>query len=184
MATNVTPGKPRVGGAIFYAPTGTTLPTDASTDLDSAFISVGNISEDGVSNGMSKDTEKIYAWGGKVVLIVTKSVDDEFSFSMLDTKDANAKAIIFGSSNVETDSTTGMITSKVSADDPDTFSWVIDMILTDDTLKRIVVPQAQVSEIGDIEYQDGDVTKYEVTLSCLEDDDGYTHYEYEVPSEG
>ena len=34
---NVTTGKPKVGGAVFRAPVGTTLPTDASTALNSAF---------------------------------------------------------------------------------------------------------------------------------------------------
>ena len=34
---NVAAGKPKVNGAIFVAPVGSTLPTDASTVLDEAF---------------------------------------------------------------------------------------------------------------------------------------------------
>ena len=36
---NVSTGKPKVGGAVFTAAAGSTLPTDATTALDEAFKS-------------------------------------------------------------------------------------------------------------------------------------------------
>ena len=35
--TNISVGKPKIGGAIYNAPAGSKLPTDASTALDEAF---------------------------------------------------------------------------------------------------------------------------------------------------
>ena len=53
-AKNVTAAKPKVGGAVWRAPLGTTLPTDAKTALDKAFKSLGYISSDGLTNAKSQ----------------------------------------------------------------------------------------------------------------------------------
>ena len=54
---NVAAGKPKINGAIFVAPVGATLPTDASTVLDAAFKNLGFISDDGVTLGTSRSVE-------------------------------------------------------------------------------------------------------------------------------
>ena len=62
---------------------------------------------------------------------------------------------------------------------------MIDMILRG-ALKRIVIPNGKVSEVGEISYSDDDATGYETTLTCMPDSDGNSHYEYikAITSEG
>ena len=69
-ATKVTTGVRRTLGGVFCAPAGTTLPTDASTALATAFKDQGYISEDGVTKSYSNDIQEIKEWGGATVLVV------------------------------------------------------------------------------------------------------------------
>ena len=56
------------------------------------------------------------------------------------------------------------------------------MILRNGALKRIVIPDGKISEIGDVTYKDDEVTGYELTITGLSLD-GVTHYEYITPGE-
>jgi hypothetical protein len=64
--------------------------------------------------------------------------------------------------------------------DVDQVSIVIDMILSGNTLKRIVIPTASISEIGDLTYNDEDPIGYDTTVDCIPDAEGNTHYEYMI----
>ena len=58
-ATNVSVGKPGASGAIYRAPLGSTAPTDAETALDAAFVMLGYVSEDGLTNTNSPESDTI-----------------------------------------------------------------------------------------------------------------------------
>lgn len=67
-SSNVTGATPKVSGAVWRAPLGTAVPTDATSELAEAFKSLGYISEDGMTNSNSPSGEAIRAWGGDPVL--------------------------------------------------------------------------------------------------------------------
>ena len=175
--TNVTTGKPKTGGAAFFAPVGSTLPTDTAAALDKAFNGLGYISDDGLTNANSPDTDTVSAWGGDTVLNLTKTKKDTFKFTLIESLNPDVLAAVYGKENVTGTLSTG-ITVKANADSNDAYSWVFDMILRGGALKRIVVPNASVTDIGDIEYKDDGATGYEITISASPDESGNTHYEY------
>lgn len=179
--TNVTAGKPAAGGAIYRAPLGTTLPTDATTALDAAFVSLGFCSDDGLTNSNSPESDNVKAWGGKNVLALQTDKPDTFQFKLIEVLNPDVLKAVYGDDNVTGTLTTG-ITVKANADEPEEACWVIDMVMRDGAVTRKVLPDAKVTELGDIVYKDDEVTGYEVTLLAMPDATGQTHYEYTVRS--
>lgn len=174
----VTAGKPKIGGHVFRAPLGTTLPTDASTALDAAFKDMGYISEDGVTNSFSPESETIKAWGGTPVLTIQDSREDTFQMTFISAMNTEVQKMVYGDSNVTgTDFSTG-VSISANADELTEYVYVIDMIAKGNIAHRVVLPKAKPTEIGEVVYSDTEAVGYDVTLGCVADDEGQTHYEY------
>lgn len=177
-AENVTAGKPKIGGAIFVAPVGTTLPDSTSSALNSTFKNLGYISTDGVTNSNSMASNNVKAWGGNTVLNTQTDKPDDFKFKLLEVLNVDVLKTVYGANNVTEDSVSGEIEITANAEELTEMSWVIDMVLRNGTKKRVVIPSAKVSAIADIVYKDDDAVAYDTTISAVPDEDGNTHYEY------
>lgn len=178
VSTNVTASKPKVSGAIYAAPLGTALPTDATSSLNVAFKELGYVSEDGITNSNSPESDVIKAWGGDTVLTLNQGKEDTFSMTLIEVLNLEVLKLVYGSSNVTGTTLANGISIKANSTDLPENAIVIDMVLKNNVLKRIVLPQAKVSEVGDITYSDSDAVGYETTLFCTADSSGNTHYEY------
>lgn len=175
--TNVTTGKPKIGGAIYWAPVGTTLPTTTSDALDTAFKGLGYVSEDGISNDNSPASDNVKAWGSDTVLNIQTERVDTFSFTLIEALNAQVLKTVYGSANV-TGSLTEGLTVQATSEELDAGSWVIDMVLRGGVAKRIVIPNATVTSVGAIAYKDDEAVGYDVTITAVPDSTGVNHYEY------
>ena len=172
----VSAGKPKIGGAIYRAPIGTALPTDTESPLNEAFKNLGYCGEDGLSNSFSGESEAEKAWGGDDVLNAKKTNTDKFKFKLLESLNEEVLKTVFTDANVTGTLSTG-VTVKVNGAEQEPKAWVVEMIMNK-AIKRIVIPSASVTEVGEIVYKDGQSVGYEITLSASKDEQGNSHYEY------
>lgn len=176
---NVTTAKPKIDGAIYSAPKGTTLPTDAKTALDPAFKPLGYISEDGLTNSNSPKSDGIKAWGGDTVATVQTEKENTYSYTLIESLNINVLKEAYGDDNVTGTLETG-ITVKANSKELLEHPVVIDMTLRNGVYQRIVIEFGKVSEIGDISYTDSDAVGYEITLTALPNTNGDTALIYIV----
>lgn len=176
-ATNVTTGKPNISGAVYVAPIGTTLPTDATTALDNAFVCLGYVSEDGLENNNDMDVSAIKAWGGMIVYRSLNELDDNFVLTLIESENADVLKAVYGSNNVTVDAS-GNVTVAVKADDPEENVWVFELALRNSRAKRIVIADGAITAREAITYNDSDAVGYGITVSAYPDANGETHKEY------
>ena len=179
--SKVVAGKPLASGGVLSGPIGTTLPTDAVTAPDAAIKALGYASEDGLTEATERSTEKIKAWGGDIVKVVQSEFSVNYSFTLMHSNDADALKVVYGDANVATTAATAstgtLQTVQINGDELEHRVFVFDMKDGKNRI-RIVVPNGQVTEVGEVTYDDGGVVQYQVTVEAFEDESGNNAYKY------
>ena len=172
---NVSAGKGVKGGYIFSAPVGTALPTDIDSKLDNAFKVLGFISEDGITISVEEDSSDLVDMNGDVMDSTYSNRAETLAFTLEEIKAGTFKAE-HGSLNVTDEN--GLITIKHNGDNHDSNSYVFELLLKDGRRWRMVVPNAKLSELGDLTISSSELCQREITLKCAVDTAGNTIYDY------
>lgn len=98
-------------------------------------------------------------------------------FTLAEALNVNVLKAVYGDDNVSGSLSTG-IAIEANSKEAEDYSWVVELVLKNGALKRIVIPSASITEVGEIPYTDTDLLGYAVTLTAVPDEDGNTHYEY------
>lgn len=177
-ATNVSTGRPKVGGAVYRAPAGTTLPNDATTALANDYIAMGYISEDGVTNTYDITSETIKEWGGGTVLPLETGVEDKFKMKFIESINPEVLKAVYGDANVTGTALSTGYEVTVDQDEHAAYVWVIEVIMRGGVAKRIIIPNGTVTSVGEIVYKNKEAVGYEVTITAALGTGGFTHKEY------
>jgi len=174
--SNVSPAKPGVGGGVWLAPFGSTLPTDASTALDSAFKALGYVDENGVTRNISRSNTVVHAWGGDPVAVLSNQKTETFKFKCIEPSNVDVLGLTFGEA---AGTLAEGITVKSKADISTPHAFVISTIMSNNVHQRMVIPQGVVTDIGDIVYRDNELVGFDLTITAIADEQGNTAYEYQ-----
>lgn len=156
----------KIFGGTGTLPAAASTPGVPTTDWDD----YGYISEDGVSQTLDKSTTAIKAWGGQTVRTVTSDHEVSYTFTFLETS-AAVLAAYYG----DPDATDTAV--KIKRVDGLRQQWVLD-VLDGANRIRLVIPDGQITETGDISYKADDAIGYEVTVTCYPDSSDVNVYKY------
>lgn len=171
---------PADGAAVYAAPLGTPLPTSATASLNAAFVDLGWVSEDGVTNSIQRDVTRHKAWGGDTVKTTQDNYTETVQFALLESS-SDVLKVVYGDDNVTAGGDYQSITVEHSSLQLERRSFVIDFI-DGDRVGRIVVREGLVAEVGDVRYVHSGLTMYELTVDVYKPDTGQnavvTYFDY------
>ena len=168
-------------GGILSAPLSTTRPTDAVTALPAGFVKKGYVGEDGVKKTVDKTDEKIRAWGGATVKIVRQQHSVSYSWTFLESGNAEVLKALVGEENVTITPATATHGNQIEVRETGQMvpreSWLLEM-KDGDTAIREYAPDGQLAYSGDVQFVHSNVISYTVTLEAFPDANGVKSYSW------
>lgn len=174
-SANVTFSKPGTSanksGYIWVAPLGTVTPTDATTELGDAFVGLGYLSEDGLTEPASFEPgDDIVAAGGDTVAQADPTFSKTWTGTCIEALNEDLLKVAYGSGNVTvtkaTASNDGVITIKEQAGDLEHHAIVIDEMLKGGRKRRNVMADATFLITGDITHVHTALVNFEFTINA------------------
>jgi len=183
MTTTIIAGTPNPAGGMYYGPTGTALPTDSTTALDVALLSLGVVSNDGMAASKSRDTTNVTDWLGNIVLVLQTAYTETYVVTLIEALKSDVAKLVAGDGNVTATAATGGTGNKLAVvNDGQQLphkAFVFDLLhAATGATKRIAIPDGQVTSVGDVTYSNSAAVGYQVTITAFKDSSGNFSYEY------
>ena len=166
---------------VYVAPEGTTLPTNVSSALNSAFDPVGYISQDdAISLEFSSDDTDHYAYGSVYIRKTSIKAKTTLSFTALEDTDIVYQLAYPGSDAASS----GGVTTRTTR--PKNLGLAIVALvveLVDGTItKRLAIPRAQVTIAGSASLSDNELAGVPMLVDMLgtTGNDDLTYFSIEI----
>ncbi|HVQ84619.1 MAG TPA: hypothetical protein VMS84_07570 [Mycobacterium sp.] len=176
---------PKVTGGVLTAPLGTTLPTDATSALDPAFITLGRVSVEGVDRTEERPNTEVNDWGGDLIAILQDKYGLTIKFKLMQMMNADVQRAAHGAANVTVTpptSTSGtLISAKLNRELLPYQSWVIDAYYLQMNM-RLVIPTGRITLVGPLKWVHKELAMFDLTLRPFPD--GYNNHAYEYWDDG
>lgn len=174
-SANVTFSKPGISdnksGYIWVAPLGAEAPTNATAELGDAFVGLGYLSEDGLTEPASLTAgDDIVAAGGDTVAQADPTFSKTWTGTCIEALNEDLLRVAYGDANVTVKSATptedGSITVEERASDLEHHVIVIDEMLKGGRKRRNVMTDATFLITGDISHVHTALVNFEFTINA------------------
>ncbi len=156
-----------VSGAVYVAPSGTAAPAYSDDALDNAFVDLGYVSADGITETIDKSTTQIRSWqDGSLVREIVSEGTYSVELTFIETNE-DVVGLYYGST---------MTDGELDGDPRATGgrkSFVIDVI-DGTTIERTYVPAGEITSVGERTLASGEAIGYQVTITAYADTDSTT----------
>jgi hypothetical protein len=160
------PTRPDSGGVFYRAPLGTTLPTNATAPLNALFVDHGWLGPEGVTISVNRDIKRHYAFGSDLVKTTQGQYDEQIKLSFLEC-DPDVFETVFGPGVTLGTDGAGNRTIQVNhrSKQLPRSAFVIHTV-DGNKVRRLVIQEGAVVDVGDISYVHTDVLKCSITLDA------------------
>lgn len=154
-------------GTFYRAPLGTALPTTALATLNAAFVDHGWLGEEGITNGVTRDTTKHKSFGGDTVKTTQDNYEETIQVTLLESKPDVLKTV-FGADNVIVTDESGKRHVRVNHT-PEMLprSCFVVRVIDGQKTRLIVIPEGQVTSVDDIVHVHTDLLAYTITVDTF-----------------
>lgn len=163
MAVNeVMLGAGQATGMFYHAPAGTSLPATPSDSLAS-WTKVGDVTEDGITWGASRDFTPLKNWAGKIKRQLPGTDPQTIKVPIMDTTKEVFK-VLFGASKVTTDADGNITvdTSTLEAPDAEAFLFIMK---DGDRLSMFGTTSGFISGLDDVTFKPNEAVTWTATIS-------------------
>ncbi|APT84509.1 hypothetical protein [Corynebacterium aquilae] len=141
-------------------------------------VPAGHITEDGVTKTVDRSTEKIKDWNGDTVLVLDSDHSASLKLTFMESANVNVLRTVYGPQNVVISNGGKSIRIAENAEPLANISVMFDIKGGKGARIRVLAPDVQVTNVGDVQWVKAGVVKYEVTLECFPDVDGNKLYQW------
>lgn len=172
------------GGVYFRAPLGTTMPVEPvekAADLDPAFKDQGTCAQDGLSVGITRNSNEVKDFDGAPYIDVQTEYNGTFKIKLLDVDNEEVKKTAFGDANVEVIPATSTKGKRYHVKhNPDTLPLSAHVFATKygDKYKTWAIDIGRVTEIAEFKAESQDAMGLELTVKAYRNAAGNFVEEY------
>lgn len=168
-----TVGMPAVGGCCFTSfAENPTLPTSATTKMSTHtdLESLGELSDNGYTEGKSVSTTKHKGWHGSTILVSVDEEENTYKVEFVEPNRPSVAKLRYGAANVESgaDGSVGHIKGIIGT--TVTVPLVFDELESNGYLRRTVVPKATIDSFDDVPHKRGNLLVYGMTFTAIADE--------------